>query len=240
MMDPMRAVRSIPAHRLAVAGFLTMALLTMAGCSTASAPRHTVRITSAVDPSAKTGYAYTLAQASAGRTQSDAFHTEVTQRVRTALAQRGMYEAVSTAKADIVISFDYGEYPPQTQVTTVTEPVFVNSGMMGGMGGIGDPLASGSSSLRSRGGLPSSQPSVVMVETLRVTQTSEKYFRIEARENSTGKTRAWTVDATIEDEGTPISDCIPAMVDAVIEYIGYKTPQPEKIVIRLGPDGPTR
>jgi len=237
MLRTMRAVRSIPAHRLALAGLLAMALLALAGCSTASAPRHTVRITSAVDPAAKTGYAYTLAQDPAGRTKSDLFHAEVTQRVRTALAQRGMYEAVSSAQADIVVSFDYGEYPPQTQVTTVTEPVFVNSGMMGSMG---DPLARGSGSLGSRGGLTSSQPSVVMVETLRVTQTSEKYFRIEARENSTGKTRVWTVDATIEDEGTPIADCIPAMVDAVIEYIGYRTPEPEKIVIRLGPDGPTR
>lgn len=233
----MKAVRSSPGHQLAVAGFLAMVLLVFAGCSTASAPRHTVRITSAVDPGARSGYAYALARDTAGRTRSDAFYAEVTQRVRTALAQRGMYEAASTAQADLVVSFDYGEYPPQTQVTTVTEPVFVNSGMMGGMG---DPLARGGSSLGSRGGLGSSRSSVVMVETLRVTQTSEKYFRLEARENSIDKTRVWTVDATIEDEGTPINECIPAMVDAVIEYIGYKTPEPEKVVIRLGPDGPSR
>ena len=79
-----------------------------------------------------------------------------------------------------------------------------------------------------------------MVESLRVTQTQEKYLRLEARENSASKARVWSVDATVEDEGTPISECIPAMVDAVIEYIGYRTPEPEKVVIRLGPDGPTR
>jgi len=59
-------------------------------------------------------------------------------------------------------------------------------------------------------------------------------------ENNPGKARVWSVDATVEDDDTPIGECIPAMVDAVIEYIGYRTPQPEKVVIKLGADGPRR
>lgn len=227
----MKGARSTPALGLLSAVVLAAWVLALAGCASATAPRHTVRIASAVDPAAKSGYAYVLAPDGPGRTDSDPFHAEVKARVRMALSQRGMYEAPSPASADIVVSFDYGEYPPQTQVTTVTEPVFVNSPMMGG---VTDPMSRSSGMMGGRGS------SVVMVESLRVTQTQEKYFRLEARENTAAKARVWSVDATVEDEGTPIAECIPAMVDAVIEYIGYRTPEPEKVVIRLGPDGPTR
>lgn len=231
----MKGARSSPALFLPAALIVAVCAGTFSGCASAIAPRHTVRITSAVDPAAKSGYAYVLASDRPGRTDSDLFHAQVKSRVKTALSQRGMYEAPSPASAHIVVSFDYGEYPPQTQVTTVTEPVFINPGMTGD---VSQPM-SRPGMMTGRGGL-SGGSSVVMVESLRVTQTQEKYFRLEAHENTPAKTRVWSVDATVEDEGTPIADCIPAMVDAVIEYIGHRTPEPEKVVIRLGPDGPTR
>lgn len=220
-----------------VGAFLLIATgLVASGCASTSAT-HAVRITAAAEPTAKFGYAYLLAKDTAGRAATDSFHAEMTERIRTALAQRGMYEAFDPDQADVIVSFDYGEHPPHTQVTTVTEPVLTGSGPMGpgmGMGGAAiPPLAAGP-------GLPAGHPSVVMVETLRVTRTSEKFLRIDGRANTEDKERIWSVDATVEDEGTPIAACIPAMVDAVIEYIGAVTPQPETLVITLGPNGPSR
>ncbi len=220
-----------------VGAFVLIAIgLVASGCATTSAT-HAVRITAAAEPTSKFGYAYLLAKDSAGRAATDPFHVEMTERIRTALAQRGMYEAFDPNQADVIVSFDYGEHPPYTQVTTVTEPVLMGPGSMGpglGMGGASiPPLASGP-------GLPAGHPSVVMVETLRITRTSEKYLRLDGRANTEDKKRIWSVDATVEDEGTPIAECIPAMVDAVIEYIGAVTPQPETLVITLGPDGPRR
>ncbi len=230
----MPGTRLFPAIRLACGLIMVCVLAAGTGCSTAtSSKKHTVRITSAVDPEKSSGFSYTFAPDPPGRA-GDVFHVQVKERVRTALAQRGMYEAPTPARADVIVSFDYGEYPPQTQVTTVTEPVFVDPGMMGP----GSSFPSGPGSLgSSRNPLGTGRSQIVMVESIRVTQTQEKYFRLEARENRLEKARVWSVDASIEDEGTPIADCIPAMVDAIIEYIGYRTPKPEEVVIKVGPDG---
>lgn len=226
----MSTARFHSAMRCACA-LLLLATAALAGCaSSSSSKRHVVRITSAVDPEKSSGFSYTLATDPPGK-GGDIFHTQVKERVRTALAQRGMYEAPTPARADVIVSFDYGEYPPQTQVTTVTEPVFVEPGMSSGI------MGPGAMSSSNRSPLGPSRSQIVMVESVRVTQTQEKYFRIDARENRLEKARIWSVDASIEDEGTPIADCIPAMVDAIIEYIGYRTPQPEEVVIRLGADG---
>lgn len=229
MLGDMSTARFHPAMRYACA-FMLLAAAALAGCSSVSSKRHVVRITSAVDPEKSSGFSYTLAPDPPGK-GADVFHTQVKERVRTALAQRGMYESPTPARADVVVSFDYGEYPPQTQVTTVTEPVFVEPGMSSGI------MGPGALSSSSRNPLGSSRSQVVMVESIRVTQTQEKYFRLDARENRLEKARIWSVDASIEDEGTPIAECIPAMVDAIIEYIGYRTPKPEEVVIRLGADG---
>lgn len=234
----MAATRFSPLRQLVQSATSAVVLGVLAACSTATT--HNVRITSAVDPAAKSGYAYALAPDRAGRERTDAFHAEVVERIRTALSQRGMYEASNPARADVVVSFDYGEYPPQTHVTTVTEPMPVSMVGPGGMG-VNDPFSSQTpgSSLSRRSGLGGGS-GMVMVESLRVTQTSEKYLKLDAVENNPGKARVWSVDATVEDDDTPIGECIPAMVDAVIEYIGYRTPQPEKVVIKLGADGPRR
>jgi hypothetical protein len=221
-----------------VAAFSAVALgVGLSACSTT--PKHTVRVTAAANPDAKAAHSYTLAGDAPGRSKNDSFHAEVAQRIHTALMQRGLYEALRPSDADIIVSFDYGEHPPQTKVTTVTEPVFTGNDPMGtGLGSRGGLSARGSP--LSGSPYPSTGSGVVMVETVRVTTTSEKYLRIEARENTSTKQRVWSVDANVEDESTPITDCIPAMVDAVIEYIGYTTREPQNLVIKLGPDGPSR
>lgn len=195
------------------------------GCATTT----NVKIDAASDPSAADGFGYTIAKRDPGRS-SDPHHATVIEHVHDALASRGMFEAPDPARADVIIEVDYGEHPPQTKVTTVSQPVVVQptmggypgtypgSGYPGGYGPGVDPLT----------GMPRS--SVVMVPTQRITYTTEKYIRIRATENPKLKQRGdppprqvWAVEATLEDEGSDFDTALPAMIDAAIEYIGQNT-----------------
>lgn len=195
------------------------------GCATTTA----VKIDAAANASAADGYAYAISTRDPGKS-SDARHNEVIGYVHTALNSRGMYEAPDPAKADVIIEVDYGEHPPQTKVTTVSQPVMVNpTSTMGGYPGSAYPGSSyPGSNIDPLTGLPRS--SVVMVPTQRVTYTTEKYIRIRANENPKLKRRGdpppqqvWAVEATLEDETTDFEAALPAMIDAAIEYIGQNT-----------------
>jgi len=210
---------------------LIVAALLAGGCAT-TVP---VKIDAAANPAAADGFSYTISTRDPGRT-NDARYGNVVAHVHEALASRGMYEAPDPARADVVIEVDYGEHPPQTKVTTVSQPVMVNpSASMGGYPGAPYPGSSYPGSSYPPGtaidpitGQPRS--SVVMVPTQRITYTTEKYIRIRANENPKLKRRGdpapqqvWAVEATLEDETTDFEAALPAMIDAAIEYIGQNT-----------------
>jgi hypothetical protein len=203
------------------------------GCATAT--RYDVKIDAAVNPAAVGGYSYAIAARDAGRT-NDARYVNVIDRVHVALSQRGMYEAPIPARADVIIDVDYGELPPQSKVTTVTQPVVLQP----------DPFAS---SYPGHGGYPTGnvdpitgQPrsQIAMVQTQRITYTTEKYIRISARENGAlqGKPASkgdsvWLVEATLEDENSNFDAALPAMIDAAIEYMGTNTGGQVKVKVQL-------
>jgi hypothetical protein len=204
---------------------LTVLALLAGGCATTAA----VKIDAASNPAAADGFSYAIATRDPGR-MTDARYGMVISHVHNALASRGMFEAPDPAKADVLIDVDYGEHPPQTKVTTVSQPVMVNpASTMGGYPGSSYP-GSGypGGNIDPVTGLPRS--SVVMVPTQRVTYTTEKYIRIRANENPKLKRRGdpppqsvWTVEATLDDETTNFEAALPAMIDAAIDYIGQNT-----------------
>lgn len=220
---PLRTPLWLP--RIGARALLLVVSAGMFGCATAS--RFDVKIDAAADPAAASGFSYVLAARDAGRSH-DGRYANVIEHVHTALSQRGMYEAPIPARADVIVDVDYGELPPQTKVTTVTQPVVLQP----------DPM-SASYPASSRGGYPSSnvdpitgQPrsQIAMVQTQRITYTTEKYIRISARENGALHGRpagqggpVWAVEATLEDETTDFDSALPAMIDAAIEYIGTNT-----------------
>lgn len=205
---------------------VTLLSLAAGGCATTTS----VKIDAASNPEAADGYGYTISTRDPGRI-TDARYTMVIGHVHNALASRGMFEAPDPAKADVIIDVDYGEHPPQTKITTVSQPVMVNpSSTMGGYPGSAYP---GSSYPGSNIDPVTGQPrtsSVVMVPTQRITYTTEKYIRIRASENPKLKRRGdpppqqvWAVEATLDDETTNFEAALPAMIDAAIEYIGQNT-----------------
>lgn len=211
--------------RAGVPALLSVLAVVLGGC--ASGPRYDVKIDAAASPELMTGYSYALAPRNPARS-NEARHERVIEHVHTALSQRGLYEAPDPAKADMIIDVDYGEHPPQSKVTTVSQPVVVQP----------DPFATSSSIPPPPGSYPTSrvdpitgQPrsQVVMVETQRITYTTEKYIRVTAVENRRNKPageqvgRIWAVEATLEDEASDFDAALPAMIDAAIEYIGVNT-----------------
>jgi hypothetical protein len=241
----------MPLHKRNLTRFAGTAMLAVAlgagfsGC--ASSTRHTVKVDSMTNPSAVSGYAYTMASGSSKR--GDARYDNVAEQVKLALSQRGMYEAPTPADADVVIDFDYGEHPPQTHVSTVQEPVTVMPGQpypntnLGSQTGPSITLGPGGGVYPGNGINNSNAPQTVMVESTRVTQTTEKYIRINARENAAAKNRprnapppqqVWTVEATLEDESTNFNEVLPAMIDAAIDYIGVNSRGQQKVVVTSG------
>jgi len=234
----MRSHRPNPWPRWSPIISLTLAAFLAGGCATAT--RYDVKVDAASNLAAADGFSYAMATRDPGRS-TDMRYGAVVEHVRTALASRGMYEAPDPSRADVIIDLDYGELPPQTKVTTVTQPVAVNpsSTMGGGYPGSSYPgSAYPGSSIDPITGQP--RTSVVMVPVQRVTYTTEKYIRIRANENprlkrgGTGAAQmVWTVEATLEDETTDFEAALPAMIDAAIEYIGQNTGGQVRVKVQL-------
>jgi len=240
-------------------------LLLAAGCNTTKTYR--VEVDAINDPSGVNGWSYILSPQVPPRLASDPLYPQMVMAIHDALSKRGLYQAPRPDDAVFVVSFDFGERAPQTKVTTVNQPVFVQPGIapMGTIGGAGPSIGgtigtggptigvgAGGTGLGSYpgNGYPGSgypgaaypgasgRSSVVMVPTTRVTRTSEKYLVISARENAmlTGgrpPREVWRVEAVLEDEEADVSASIPALVDAVIEYVGTNTGGPVRVVVKL-------
>ncbi|MGH8020537.1 MAG: hypothetical protein ACREIA_20085 [Opitutaceae bacterium] len=194
-------------------------------------------------PTGPSGWSYTLAGGNSGRANADSRASEVANRIHLALSQRGLYEAPNRADADYVIAFDYGERAPQAKVTTVNQPVMVQPDPFGNISTPGMPsIGVGGYPGTPYSGRQSMGPQIVMVPTTQVTRTSEKYLFISARENPAHQARTgrppaeiWRVEAILDDESVDIHKSIPALVDAVVEYMGYNTNGPQDVVVQLGP-----
>lgn len=231
-----------PSRRLAL-GLLALLLgVGFAGCATTGGTKaFSVQVDAVSDPSAPTGWSYVFSGARSAQLQADSRYAGIVSRVQLALSQRGMYEAPSEREAIYVITFDYGERAQQAQVRTSSQPVMVQPGPFSGVGGTGGVPQVGIGS----GGYPGAgsgvaTPQVVMVPTTEVVRTSEKYFIISARgraaNDPTGRkpmVELWRVEAVIEDESSDIYTCLPALIDAVVEYMGGNTGGPTKIVVRV-------
>lgn len=220
----------------AVLGFALLAA-SLSGCATT----RTVIVDAKSNPTANSGFAYAIDPNSPAIARGDAAGREVVERVRLALSQRGMFEAETPAQADVVVSVEYGERKAHTKVTTVSEPVVVQNDPLATIGapagGIVSPASyPGGRYPASQGG----QSQVVYQETTRITRVSEKYVRINARENPSPRESrrappvdVWAVEAAIEDESADVPKTIPVLIDAATEYIGVTTAGPQEVKVEV-------
>ncbi len=228
--------------------FVLVSLLAwiVSGCSTRT---YKVEVNSLTRPEVPPATTYLLTTRDPNLPDKDLGYYEVADRVRTALAAKGMYEAPVGTDPDIVVEIDYGEHAPHTSVTTVRSTQLVPTNQMGAQI---DPITGrpypGSGPMITIGGNPNVNPmdpygstnpmdpygrggmQTVQSEEQRITTVSEKYIRLTATEGGNPRARAgkkaaqvWIAEAIVEDEKSDVHECMPALVNALTDYIGVSS-----------------
>jgi hypothetical protein len=238
--------------RLPAAGLAAALALGISGC----ASTYKVEINSITNPEIPNGTTYVLTTADPNLPDKDFNYPEVADRVRTALAAKGMYEAPSPNDADIVVTIEYGARAPTTKTTTVQSTQVLPADPLG-MGV--DPLTGrpypnnmGNNSITIGGNpsqgqygqypgsypYPSGRSQTVTTSEERTTVVSEKFIRLTARENVKPRERAkkkpaqvWIVEAIIEDEDSDVQECMPPMVSAMTDFIGVSSGGKQTVVV---------
>ena len=169
-------------------------------------------------------------------------YREAAEYVKTALSGKGLYEAASEDKADMIVELDYGMDAPRTKAERVSVPVYAQVG--GGVRYESVPVTDsrGNTSFRTVAVYEPPRSELVSYDNV-VRQVSiyEKYLKITARENkaaSEGRPPAelWSIHASAEDESKDLRKYLPIMASATIDYIGQDSSSQQVVKVRA--DGP--
>lgn len=180
-------------------------------------------------------------------------YREAADYVKTALSGKGLYEAPSAEKADVIVELDYGMEAPRTKIERVSVPRYEQVG--GGVRYEQVPVTDsrGNTSLRTVAVYQTPRTELVGFEERpqRIT-VYEKYLRVTARENKPAAegrppAQVWSVQTSTEDESKDLRKYLPIMASATADYIGkdttsskvVKVKDPSAVVdfIRKGPNG---
>ena len=174
--------------------------------------------------------------------ESSLRYKEVADYVRTALSGKGMYEAPSPDKADVVIDIDYGMDAPRIKFETVSNPVYhqkpgeisqivvrvpVRNPVTGEIGYV-ERLTT------VRG--PDRIELVGMQESIQPVIVYEKYLKLSARANQEAvegraPPEVWSVNVSAEDNSQELRKYMPILASATADYIGTNTKESKPIKI---------
>ncbi len=162
-------------------------------------------------------------------------YKEAADFVKTALSSKGLYEAPSQDKADMIVEVDYGMDAPRTKIETVSVPVYAQAG--GGVRYEQVPVvdAKGNQALRTVAVYEPPRTELVGFDDVpRQVTIYEKYLHLTARENkpaSEGRppSEVWSVNVSAEDESKDLRKYLPILASASADYIG-KDSQSQKVV----------
>ncbi len=230
------------AARSSLAGiFLSTSLIALlAGCSTAS--RYEVKVDAISKPSPVATQSYKIKSKDPRLGEENLRYREAAEYVKTALSGKGLYEAASEDKADMIVELDYGMDAPRTKAERVSVPVYAQVG--GGVRYESVPVTDsrGNTSFRTVAVYEPPRSELVSYDNV-VRQVSiyEKYLKITARENkaaSEGRPPAelWSIHASAEDESKDLRKYLPIMASATIDYIGQDSSSQQVVKVRA--DGP--
>ena len=230
-----------PSHRLypVLAGALLITFLT--GCATSST--YKVKVDAITKPVATTsGMSYMLKSKDPRLGEENLRYREAAEFVRTALSGKGLYEAPSEDKADMIVELDYGMDAPRSKIERVSVPVYAQIG--GGVRYDSVPVTDsrGNTSFRTVAVYdPPRNELVGYDDSPRMVTIYEKYLKITARENkpaSEGRPPAelWSIHASAEDESKDLRKYLPIMASATMEYIGQDSSNQQVVKVRA--DGP--
>lgn len=213
--------------------------LLAAGCATQS--RHEVKIDAIAKPVPGQQQSFTLKSKDPQLGEENLRYKEAADFVRTALSSKGLYEAPSADKADMVVELDYGMEKPRSKMERVSVPVYAQVG--GSVRYESVPVTDSRGNTTHRTVAVYEPPRNELMgydEQPRLVAVYEKYLKISARENkpaSEGRPPAelWSIHASAEDESKDLRKYLPIMASATMDYIGADTS--EQKVIKVKADG---
>jgi hypothetical protein len=217
-------------------------LLLASGCSTT--PSYNVKVDAIAKPPAETAHkiSYKLKSKDPRLGEESLRYQEAAEFVKTALSGKGLYEAPSEDRADMVVELEFGMEKPRSKVERVSTPVYAQVG--GGVRYESVPVTDsrGNTSFRTVAVYDAPRSELVGYDDMpRLVPVYEKYLKITAHENkaaSEGRPPAelWSVTATTEDESKDLRKYLPIMASASIDYIGGDTSNQKNVKVRA--DGP--
>ncbi len=218
---------------------LILLIASLAGCAH---PAYEVKVDAITKPAKATAQSYKLKSKDPRLGEESLRYREAAEFVKTALSGKGLYEAASEEKADMIVELDYGMDAPRSKVEPVSVPVYAQMG--GGVRYESVPVADVRGNVSYRTVAVYDPPRNELVgydNTPRQVTIYEKYLKITARENkaaSEGRPPAelWSIHASAEDESKDLRKYLPIMASATVEYIGQDSTNPKSVKVRA--DGP--
>lgn len=215
------------------------ALLLMSGCASSS---YEVKVDSITKRNAEEKQSYKIKSKDPKLGDENLRYREAAEFVRTALSGKGMYEAASEEKADVIVEMEYGLDTPRTKVETTSVPIYAQVG--GGVRYETVPVTDtrGNVSMRTVAVYDSPRTELLGYDSMPQQVTVyEKYLRLTARENkaaSEGRppSELWSVQVSAEDESKDLRKYLPIMASASIDYIGKDSTNQQ--VVRVRENGP--
>lgn len=165
-------------------------------------------------------------------------YKEAADYVKTALSSKGLYEATTQDRADMIVEVDFGMDSPRTKVEMVSVPVYAQTG--GGVRYKQMPEANARGNIVYRTVPVYEPPRTELIGYDDVPQqvtVYEKYLRITARENKPGSegrppSEVWSVNVSTEDESKDLRKYLPILASATADYIGRDSASPVTIKIK--------
>ncbi len=213
-----------------------------AGCSTSTYEVKVDSISKAPTASAATAgsepQSYKIKSKNPALGDENLRYKEASDYVKTALSSKGLYEAPSQDRADMIVELDYGMDAPRTKIETVSVPVYAQAG--GGVRYEQVPMtdAKGNKSYRTVAVyVPPRTELVGFDDVPRQVTIYEKYLHLTARENkpaSEGRPPAevWSVNVSAEDESKDLRKYLPILASATAEYIGKDSTNQRTVKIK--------
>jgi len=92
----------------------------ISGCSTA--PTYKVKVDAITKPTPATAQSFKIKSKDPRLGDENLRYREASEFVKTALSGKGLYEAPSEEKADMIVELDYGMEAPRTKIERVSSP----------------------------------------------------------------------------------------------------------------------
>jgi hypothetical protein len=233
-MKPNFFRRAVPLSALVVG-------LLAAGCSTS--PTYKVKVDAITKPVPVAAQSYKLKSKDPRLGEENLRYREAAEFVRTALSGKGLYEAPSEERADMIVELDYGMEAPRSKIERVNVPIYAQVG--GGVRYDSVPVVDsrGNTSYRTVAVYEPPRSELIGYDDMpRQVTVYEKYLKITARENkaaSEGKPPAelWSIHASAEDESKDLRKYLPVMAAATVDYIGQDSSNQKVVKVRADAPG---